>query len=851
MLVEAESELASARGAGGLVRAALRLAMDLARTFVREWLDVATAAGSAGDGVASRLVGDVRFALRSLGRSPVHTAVVLLTLFLGIGANTAIFGVVDAVLLDPLPYERPDDLVQLWPGQFWSEGMVDRAREGLPGLVDVAGFGGELLTVTEGGEPVEAYGMEVTTSFFDVLGVAPALGRGFRGEDGRPGAEPVVVLSRRLWLERFGGDPDVLGSVVAIQDEGVARRRVVGVMPAGYRSLQPGVDAWIPVVIDRAEGAYDDSYFMEAVGRLRPGATVDDARRAVQTLARRMRAELPGQFREEEVAAATALSLSRALAGSLRTQLLALFAAVGLVLLIACVNVANLLLARTANRHREMGIRTALGAGRGRIAGQLLTESAVLGLLGGGGGLLVATLGRDLLVGALPGASWRFEEVALDLRVLGFTLAVSLGAAFLFGAAPALLAVSRAPADSLGAGRGQSPGRRGLRLSQLLVSVEVALALVSVFAAVLLTRAVWSAASVDPGFEPEGVVTFRATAPRASYPDDDDVLRYFRDVRAKLAAVPGVESVGYVSRLPMGSGTSRITITPAGLELADDEARPVATHRLVGTGYAESVGMRLREGRQLDERDAADGPLPVVVNATLADRFWPDGALGRGLYGPGGVTWATVVGVVEDVREDGPSRPVLPAVYLPHRDWAWRTMTFTVRARGDDPLALVPALEEAVWSVSPDVPVSRVRTLRSVVDGAVQDTRLTARLFTLFAALALVLGAVGVYGVMAYAATRRRREFGIRTALGAPRVRVTGAALLRAARPLLAGIVAGVVAAPFVGRLLTSLLHGLEPGDPLSIAAGAGGLALVGVVATWLPVRRATGVDPTECLRAE
>ncbi|MEM7415879.1 MAG: ABC transporter permease [Gemmatimonadota bacterium] len=851
MYTAAVDAMTETRTWGGSALAALRLGTDCARTFVREWTESAAAAGrrAKGAGMGRSLVQDIKFAIRSFGKAPLFAALVIGTLGLGIGANTAIFSVLHAVVLKPLPYPEPDELVSVWPGKLFSVELLDAAREGIGSFAGISLYGGAILTITEAGDPAEVFGGEVTTNHFRVLGVRPALGRDFVPEDGVPGAAPVVLLSHELWQRRFGGDPDVVGRSIDLQHESTSRRTVIGVMPLGYQGLLRGAQAWVPVIEDRASDSYGNSSFAEAAARLGPEATIETARRELATVAQRVRDEDPGQYAQVEIDRATVWPLVDRLAGSLRQSLFTLLGAVGLVLLIAAANVANLLLVRTSARSREIAVRRAIGAGRARLFRQLMTESITLGLAGGVAGVGVAWLTRDLLLGAMP-SGFRVDEAGLSPAVLGFTLAVSIVASLVFGLIAAVAPVRRASSGSLPRSRTSDRRRRDWRVQGVLVSGEVALALIAVFSAGLLVSSVRQLSNVDPGFEPESVLTFRVTAPSGAYPGDEDVLRFFAEVESALNAVPGVDRAGAAGRLPTDGGVSRITINPEGFEPDESGALPDATHRLVSAGYAETVGFRLLEGRFPTETEFREGPQPTFVTRGLAERFFPDGAIGKRFFGSGGSTWLTVVGVIEDVREDALHGTVLPGVYIPHRDWAWRTMYLAVRTSGE-PTAHLDAIEAAVHGVAPAVPLSRVRTLEDIVDRSFLETRLNGRLFTLFGALAVILGAIGVYGVMAYSMSLRRQEFGIRLALGARQDELVRRAVRSGLGPLTVGLVAGIAITVPVGRSLASSLEAVEATNSLALVAATGILATVALFATLLPAFRVGRVDPVRSLRIE
>jgi predicted permease len=851
MADEARAILAEARtlGMAGRVRARLRLVGDVLRAAAREW--GATVANHGRGGGMTGWLADLRIGARGLARARAYALAGMGTLGVAVGVNAVVLALVDVVLLRPLPYRDADGLVALWTQENWSRAMVESARAELRTLADVAGYGGLLLTLAEGDEPVEVFAAHVTSNLHEVLGVAPALGRSFAPDDAAPGAEPVTVLSHDLWVERFGADPGVAGRSIRLGGEGAVRRTVVGVMPAGYVPLNgSGVDVWVPVTVDPAASEFGESYFMQAVGRRRSEASHEevlaDVRRwAAVTVA----AANPGWFSPEEAARADVVDLARALTADRRPALLLALSGVLLVLLVACANVANLALARTASRERELSLRTALGAARRRTMRLVLTETLLLGLGGAVAGLVLALALRGVLLRLMPDGLPP-EGLALSARVVVATLAVGLGAALLAGLAPALSAGRRDPARALSGARGAVHDRGALRLQNALVAVQLGLATVLVASAGLLSRSLDALSRADPGFQADGAITFRLTAPPDAYPADADVVRFFQEARAALADAPGVEAVGFGSRLPMGGGMSRVSLTLEGVDLPEGAEAPTADHRLVTPGYLEALGVRLRAGRWIaSDDDRAGATVAGLVNRTAAERLWPgEDPLGKRFMGPGGVPWLHVVGVIEDVREAGVDRAVHPALYLLHRDWPWRSMRAVVRTRGEPD---VERLKAAVWSVSPGVPVSQVRTLGAVVAQSHARVRLLGTLAAVLGGVALVLGMVGVYGVVAYAAGRRRSEFGVRAALGAGRGTIERDELLRAGRVVAAGVLLGLPGVWLAGRGLGSTLFGVSALAPSVVVPVLGALAAVGLLAAWLPVRRASRVDPVEALRGE
>jgi putative ABC transport system permease protein len=849
LLEEAQASMRERPTRSGRIRRGVALALDLAGAVAREWWHVLlVAVGGAGSGI----VADARLALRALRRSPGYALAIIGTLGLGIGASTTAFGLADAYLLRSLPYPEPDRLMVLWPEQNWSRSMVDMARDGLPSLEELGGVGGATLVLSEGGEPEELFVSTITTNVHRIVGVAPALGRGFIPEDAAPGAEPVVILSHPLWAERFGSDPTVLGRAVALGGEGHLTRTVVGIMPAGYLPVEgKGVDAWIPVTMDRAARDWSDSYFMQSIARLGVGARPERVATDTRAWAERVREAEPGWFSEDDVARATAVTLASERTASRRMPLTVGVTAALLVLLVACANVANLVVARTTGREHELSIRAALGAGRVGTARVVLSEVLLLAGVGGLAGLGVAAALVRRIERRIPEAlpDW---GLSFDARWVGAAILLAGIAAVVAGAVPALQAARRDPARSLSGAHGGTAGMGMSRFQRFLSASQLALATAGIAAVALLGRSLDALSAVDVGFDREGAVTFRVTAPPTAYPEDADVTRFFRDVRSALAEVPGVESVGLVSRLPLSGGDSRTTVLPEGWERQEGAPLPEAWHRLITPGYLEALGARLWEGRLLGPEDDLDGaPELVVLNRTAADRFWPgESAVGKRFSGPGGVTWVTVAGVIGDVRERGQQGVMLPALYIPHRDWPWRTMYGVVRARGE-PMRLVPALKDAVWSVSAGVPVSRVQVLDRIVSSGLLLPRLLTILAAVAGAVTLLLGALGVYGVVSHAVARRRRELGVRAALGADRSRLVRGELHQATGIVASGLAAGLALAWAAGRGLASAVSGVESLDIPAFAAAVGLLGVVAYGAAWFPARRAARVDPVRIIRDE
>lgn len=793
---------------------------------------------------------DLRVALRALRRSPGFSTSVVLTLGLGIGALALVFTLVDAFLLRTLPYPEPDRLVVVWPDNNWNRAMVASAREELGGLAVVGGATSESLVLDEGAAPIEIVGGRATVGYLAMLGAEAAVGRLFDPADERPGAEPVAILSYELWASRFASDPAVLGRVIGLGGEEASRRTVIGVLAPGFTSpVARGAEAWIPVTLDPAVPDWDSSFFMAGLGRLAPGVSPEMADAQVRGWAEGLSAREAGVFSAEEMASAGVRRLRDETGRDRRTPLWIALGAAALVLLVACANVANLVLARTSGRGGELSVRAALGSGRLRAARGVVLEALVLGL---GGGLLGSVLAFVGVRAVTSTVAFRGLEIGPpSARVVAVAFGATLLSALLAGAIPALGAAGRDPARRLSSSRGVVGDGRLHGVQSALAAAQLALALVGVTCAGLLGRSLLALAAVDPGFDPAGVITFRFTVPPSGWPSDEAVLRVQADMEAALRATPGVVSVGLVNRLPMGSGNSRITVFPEGIELPESGELPEVNHRLVSSGYLATLGVQLLEGALPGpEEDSAEGVLRGVVNRAAAERFWPDGsAVGRRFLGPGGTVWLEVAAVVDDVRELGLGRATEdPALYLPWRDWPWRTAHAVVRTT---PGVEAAALRAAVSAAIPGVPLNGLRPLTEVIDETTRPTRLLALLALVVSAVTVALGAVGVYGVASYAAARRRREYGVRAALGAGRRALFRRELGRAARSVGSGVALGLAAAWAAGRGLGAVLFGVSPADPVVFGAAAIVLGGVGLAAAWLPARRAAGADPVEALRAE
>jgi predicted permease len=815
----------------------------------------------------------LRSTARGLAKSPGFTVLAVLTLAVGIGANAAIFSVVNAVLIRPLPYSEPERLVGIWhtaPGlgmdQFeHSDATYLLYRENNRALEDFGIYWEGSVTLTGGDQPERVGASGVTASVFSTLAVPPVLGRGFAEADERPGAEPVAVLSHALWQSRFGGSPSALGETLRM--DGVSRR-VVGVMPEGFRYPSPETELWLPMTIDPA-ALRETDFNYQAVGRLRPGTSPEQAAKDLSALVWRIPEEFKGGditrgMIENSKLAVLVHPLRDDVVGDVERVLWILLGSVGLILLIACANVANLFLVRAEGRQREVAVRTALGASRGAIARVFLAESLALALLGGALGLGLAAAGVRLLVRLEPQGIPRLAEIGVDARVLGFTVLLAIASGLLFGAFAVLRYGSPklVPALKEG-GRGGTAGRGRLRARGVLVAAQVALALILLIASGLMIKSFQKLRGVAPGFDPSGVLTLRLSLPEAEYPDSPATARFVQQLLERLNAVPGVTSAGTVNLLPLAGGGSNSGHVIEDHPLPPDTVPPILGTRFASPGYFEAMGIPVLEGQSFERIDPSRRSDRVLVSKAVADRFWPgQSALGKRLThgdATGDVRWYTVAGVVGSVRDNGLHEEPMEAVYYPvlrlppsegDPEWVPRDFTLAVRGRVD-PLSLAKPVREAVWSLDPNLPLSQVRTLEDVVARSTARTTFTMLLLLIAAAVALLLGAVGLYGVISYVVSQRTREIGVRMALGAHRADISRMVLREGLGVTLAGIAVGLAGALALTRLMTALLYGVSPTDVATFVAVPVLLAAVALLASFIPARRAAAIDPLEAIRAE
>jgi putative ABC transport system permease protein len=816
--------------------------------------------GDPGEGWVTGLWDDARFAVRSLRKSPVHTAVALLTLALGIGATTAIFSAVNAVLLRPPPFAEPDRLVTFWgtapekglPVVNYPDALYAVYRERLRSVRPMAMYTASGFTLTGHGEAGRLDGANVTVEFFRTLGVEPYLGRTFlEGEQAR-GANLVTVLSYQFWQQRLGGDSAILGQALRLDD---ILTTVVGIMPPGFTF--PGrTDLWIPIAVDPASL---NCWCYGAIGRLGPGRTARDLAREIEAVnadfwaERESRPRPPPPAPDEDPRGTVVKPLARELTGEVRTPLLVLLGAEAMVLLIACANLANLQLARAASRRREIAVRTALGASPRRIVRQLLVESLVLSLAGAGLGLLGAIPAVDALSRLAVERVAFVEGIRLDPVVLGFAVLLGVVTGVLFGLAPALRGAKIDLSASLKEGTRTTGAASSLRLNDAFVVSQVALSVILLVGAGLLLKSFARLMDVNPGFEPRHALVGRIAVPWSTYRDMNDVRRLVGPLVDRVSALPGVTAAGLSSTAPFSSNDNQQELIVQGQEPGPDEPVPVASIRRVSTGYFEAVGTPLLEGRPFTTGDRAGTEPVAIIDQTLARRYWPGGsALGRRIntgdrHDP---TWRTVVGVVSSIRHRRLDRAPDHYVYYPlEQDYAW-TLDLVVRATVA-PTSLVPALRREIATTDPNLPLFDVHTLEEAIDRSVSTRRFTGSLLLAFAGFAVLLASIGLFGVMARNVAARLREFGVRLALGAEPAQVQRLVLRRGARLVLIGSGVGVAGAALVTRALRGLLFDVAPLDPATFGATLVLLGAVTLAACWFPARRATRADPLETLRAD
>jgi predicted permease len=792
--------------------------------------------------------GDIVFALRQARRELRFTIIALITFALGIGANTAMFGVVRGVLLRPLPYREPARLAAIWPTRTISNAELLFLQRDAKSFASVAAFSpGWGIAMTGAGEPRQLDGARVSVNFFQTLGVQPLFGRAFQSDESDRGKWGVAILSHELWVEHFGGDRSVLGRVVDLDGQ---PHRIVGVMPAGFEAFQPSVDAWLPLQIDPSSPFHTGATAL-ALGRLAASATFSTATSELATLAPRMRAAF--NYADDYARGANVIGLHESLVGNVRGSLLVLFGAVAFLVMIAVANVANLLLVHAAGRRRELSIRRALGASRAQIARQLLVQSLLLALAGGAAGIALGMIAMHGLKAILPSTIPMLASAGVDATVLLASAGVTIAAGLAFGIAPALLASRIDPEVVLRAGSAGTGARGHATVRESLVVVEVALAVVLAAGAGLMTESLWRLSRVDLGFQPHGVMSVRIQPSSGQVTSVEATNQYFDDLTRRIAAIPGVRSVGAAQHLPMSGfnwmGTLDIETRP----LPATATHPSVVWRSVVGDYFGAMQIPLIRGRLFSATDTRAAPAVVVINKAMATHFWPDrDPIGERIRLGNGSRreWATIVGIVGDVRSASPDQPPPDEAYRPNTQQGLVFMHFAIRG-GDRPLTLAPQVRAAVRSLDKTVPIAEVRSLDDIFATSTAGRRTVAILLAAFAAIGLVLGAVGIYGVIGYAVSQRTRELGIRTALGAIESRITVMVIGEGLRMTTVGIAIGIMVALVAARSLRALVFGVTTGDPRIYAGVAVTLAVVATAAAYCPARRAARLDPLSALRGE
>jgi putative ABC transport system permease protein len=801
---------------------------------------------------------DIRYGLRMMAKNPAFTFFVVAVLALGIAANTAIFSIADAVLVRPLPYGQADRLVMVWEdgssygfprdtpatGNFadWkarSQVFEDMAASSSSGSFNLSGDG----------NPEEIPGDLVTANLFSVLGARPALGRDFNASDDVPGAPHVVILSQGLFLRRFGGDPQIIGKQLWLNYE---KYDVIGVMPRGFQFPDRDPQLWAPVQFTAEQLANHGNHHLQVVARLKPGVSLKVANANLAAIAKQLEQEHPSSNAK---IGAFAVPLREELAGKTRPALLVLLGAVCFVLLIACANVANLLLARASGRRREIAMRMTLGASRTRIARQLLTESLLLAALAGAAGLALSTFVTQFLASLIPEGIAPMNGSGADSRVLAATLILSVATGIVFGILPALRVSRLDLVTSLNQG-GRSGIGSGRRLRDALVVSEVALAIVLLAGAALMLRSFEKLLHLDPGFRADHVLVVRTPLPRQKYEAFAPRVAFYSDVLARVARLPGVTAAGYTTWVPLTNSGGATGITVEGRPQPEPGQIPIPNCRIISDDYIRALGMTLIDGRVLDQRDGTAAPPVALINQTMARNLWPgENAIGRrfkrGSYVEAS-PWITIVGIVGDVHQAGLDSPARPEMYLPYmqQDFGFEPEYLVVRTIGD-PLRTADAVRQQVWAVDKEQPVAGAMPLEDLVDDTLAPRKTQAGLLGGFAVLALLLAALGIYAVLSFTVTQRTQEFGVRMALGAQPGDVLHMVLSQGVRLFILGAGIGLAAAFALSRTLEHLLYGVSATDPASFILVTLLLAGVTLLACYFPARRAMRVDPMIALRYE
>ena len=803
------------------------------------------------------LLGDIRYALRNLLRRPGFTLIAVITLAVGIGANTAIFSAIHALLLKPLPFPELDRVVAIWD-KFPSRGVMHNEvtvanyldwQSQTQSFEQLALYRWWNANLTGIDPPERIQGFLVTANYLDALGMKPIMGRNFFAEENQPGKDAVAIITHSLWQRRFGGDPNILNKTITINS---VVRTIVGVMPEHF-NFPKGGEVYAPLSMTPELMKSRGSHGYYVVGRLKPGASIASSQAEIDNIMARLEQQFP------ETNKGWGSTVFPIVADTVRlydTALWIMMAAVGFVLLIACANVANLMLARATGRQREIALRTALGASRWRIVRQLLTESVIVALIGGALGMLIGFWGIDALRAANPGDAARFApgwyQLGINFPVLLFTLGLSVFSGIVFGLAPALQVSKPNLNDSLKEGSRQTSGNSH-RLRSSLVVLEVALSLMLLVGAGLLGRSFLALLKTDPGFNPDNVITMNLVLPVVKYKEESQRAAFYQDLVQRVKANPGVESAALVNYLPLGGANSSDSYLVEGVPEPAPGQEYDGRYRVATPDYFRTMGISLVRGRGFTDQDKAGATPVVIVNETLAHKHWPgEDAIGKRIrfYGPfERAPWLEIVGVVKDVKHEL-NIPIEPEYYLPHAQDSWSSMVLVART-SVEPSSLAAALRQQVWAIDKDQPVFDVKTMQEVRSSSVALYSFSSVMLGIFAVVALLLASVGIYGVMAFAVTQRTQEIGIRMALGARTVDVLKLVVKHGMKLALLGMVLGLAGSWAITRFLEKMLVGVEPTDVLTFSAVSAFLLLAAFVACYLPARRATKVDPLVALRYE